>query len=758
MIRFLGKLCATRWFALTVLTILFLSLSLRFRIATPLFETPDEPSHFAVVRYIAEHRRLPPFPTNIRTGPVPLIQPDVPAYFAPPLYYFIGAMVVADLEMEGFTTAVYPNPDFARQRGINFIDNYSSKNMYVHTSEQREPRSGWANAMWRLRGLSLLLMLSSVWATYLTGRLLWSESRRELPWLAAGIVGLNSSFLYLSNGISNDVLLIPICSWSILLMISLGKRPYQRWDWRLVGLIGLLVAGLLTKQTAVILLPPFFYLLLRRDSSNQTRMAWLLSSGLIIGLVGGSWYLYNLWQTNDLLAFSTHMPLPPMSFVDRLRFLFGQLVGTFKSFWAAFGWATIFVESGWYLLFATMTVMGLGGWLLPGKSWNRGSTAVLWLTIVGNVALLLYWQWRTAAPYGRLLYPAITPIALIMIEGIRRLLWRMNFSWLRGVAVTAILLPLLYLAIVTPEQWLLPAFASPVVAEEDEMTTVSAQFGDGITLVGYTAVPETVFPGETIHLTLFWRASQSINQNYNLSLQMSPSDATQQVAALTHWLGTARYPTTFWQVGELIRQEVWLTVDETAVAPSLLWINVRVQMEDGESMPLMVDGIVIEDGLLRLGPLRLRSLVGETAVPTFPVDYTLADEAIRLTGYETKWSSTNRQLAVTLFWKSEKHHPVDQTVFVHLLNEDGDSVTQVDRPPLHGNYPTSWWVPNDQIVESYVLTIPETVNPTELTLFIGMYVPATGERLPVVNDQGVPQPEHAIRLPLPSKSPNPTNR
>ncbi len=101
---------------LLFLLITFLVLGVIYISATPPLETPDAPMlHSAVVKYIADHWRLPPAnPASADAGPVPTISPVLPVYYAPPLYYILGATLIADLDTDGFVDGVVPNPNWAR--------------------------------------------------------------------------------------------------------------------------------------------------------------------------------------------------------------------------------------------------------------------------------------------------------------------------------------------------------------------------------------------------------------------------------------------------------------------------------------------------------------------------------------------------------------------------------------------------------------------------------------------------------------------
>jgi hypothetical protein len=87
----------------------------------------------------------------------------------------------------------------------------------------------------------------------------------------------------------------------------------------------------------------------------------------------------------------------------------------------------------------------------------------------------------------------------------------------------------------------------------------------------------------------------------------------------------------------------------------------------------------------------------------------------------------------------------DYTVFVHLLDGDGNVVAQADGPPVGGDYPTSLWAPDETIVEERVLDV-ENLSSGVYELALGMYLLETGDRLPATDAEGNRLPHDVIPL------------
>jgi hypothetical protein len=73
-------------------------------------------------------------------------------------------------------------------------------------------------------------------------------------------------------------------------------------------------------------------------------------------------------------------------------------------------------------------------------------------------------------------------------------------------------------------------------------------------------------------------------------------------------------------------------------------------------------------------------------------------------------------------------------MFVHLVAENGDVLTQADGPPTGGWYPTSWWPVGEIITDERTLLLPDDLAPGRYQLLAGFYDLATLARVqePVV--------------------------
>jgi 4-amino-4-deoxy-L-arabinose transferase-like glycosyltransferase len=130
-------------------------------------------------------------------------------------------------------------------------------------------------------------------------------------------------------------------------------------------------------------------------------------------------------------------------------------------------------------------------------------------------------------------------------------------------------------------------------------------------------------------------------------------------------------------------------------------------------------------------------------------------EQIELVGYDLPpgpWQPGDI-LPLSLFWRVQAAVADDYTVFVHLLSGDGQIAAQSDSVPAGATRLTSSWPDGELVVDHHGLLLPDDLPAGEYQLIVGMYLPATGDRLVVVGEiSGVPAdgiPLDGVKVTLP---------
>ena len=120
-----------------------------------------------------------------------------------------------------------------------------------------------------------------------------------------------------------------------------------------------------------------------------------------------------------------------------------------------------------------------------------------------------------------------------------------------------------------------------------------------------------------------------------------------------------------------------------------------------------------------------------------PLEANLGDR-VRVLGYDLDATSVRARdtLHLTLYWQALTEMDESYTVFTHLLDQDNRIWGQKDNMPRSGTLPTNCWVQGEIIVDAYDIPIQPDAPPGRYTIEVGMYQVETGQRLPIINQEG----------------------
>ncbi len=115
---------------------------------------------------------------------------------------------------------------------------------------------------------------------------------------------------------------------------------------------------------------------------------------------------------------------------------------------------------------------------------------------------------------------------------------------------------------------------------------------------------------------------------------------------------------------------------------------------------------------------------------SLPIDF---ESGIRLLGYDLSPSTpqAGEPLRLTLYW--QRTGAIDQPykVFVQLLDEDQNVISQHDAHPGRGEHPTDQWLPGELVESTFILAVPADLPTGKYALVTGFYDEINGERLPI---------------------------
>lgn len=259
-------------------------------------------------------------------------------------------------------------------------------------------------------------------------------------------------------------------------------------------------------------------------------------------------------------------------------------------------------------------------------------------------------------------------------------------------------------------------------------------------------------------LRLYWEALQPLPPG----LRLYPfffddhgqvlEDTTQRPLINALW-----YPPEKWKVGEMVVMEKlpWPLGDRFNLGLGVLkgadWqdkgarLPVRQAnitpgpspMQGGEHA-ILVDGdtwaylaaVHRAEGRLQVELLRRRFVA---PAMQHPVGANLGGK-VYLLGYDA--TREGNTLVVTLYWQARTPMDRSYTVFLHLLDAQGQRQAQSDGLPAAFTRPTNSWAVGEVVTDRRLLTLPKDFSPGEYRLVAGMYLLETMERLPVLDSAG----------------------
>ncbi|RMG99915.1 MAG: hypothetical protein D6706_04805 [Chloroflexi bacterium] len=242
-------------------------------------------------------------------------------------------------------------------------------------------------------------------------------------------------------------------------------------------------------------------------------------------------------------------------------------------------------------------------------------------------------------------------------------------------------------------------------------------FGDMVKVAGVQ------LDNESHRLTLYWQSQQFLDELLSVVITLTDPQG-RPVSTIRHDTPGENVTIT-WQPGEWIRDVYQLPLSGPE-PPFGYRAYVSVLAADGRLLPL-VD--VSAPEVTRVEVARPKLPPPPVVVPdTAVVLDTLFDGALKLSGVVLPpMVNRNEPFTLTLYWESKTAVVADYTVFIHLLDENGNFVAGNDAQPRQGTYPTSYWSPGETIVDPHPWQLD--VPPGTYQVQIGLYQLETGTRL-----------------------------
>ncbi len=730
---------------LAVILGLYLALALSSNVLTPLFEAPDELTHYALVHHLA---------TN---GPrLPVQDAAHPGLWAqegnqPPLYYFLAALGTLRI-----ATGVFPESQINPHADIGVVPADGNINRMIHDPVlEAFPWHGIALAVHVARLLSVLMGA----VTVLTTALIAQEVFPRWPQVALAAAAFNASlpmFSFVSGTVNNDNLANMLAGLLVWQIIRLGRKDGAP-AWGTYAGLGLLAgAALLTKLSLALLVILVALALLRlsllRRDWRPLVVGGVISGGLALALAGW-WYVRNIQLYGDPTGLNVFLQMIGQRPVPAdLGQIWSERGSLLRSWWGVYGWMNVLLPDGMYTLLDIVGGAGLVGFAALGVARLAGQTqpeaqaagwplavAIVWPLLA--LVALLRWTSITPASQARLLFIAIGPLCLWLAAGLgwwlprraRSVAWGMAVALLAGVALYG-------LWFVVRPAYALPALDRPLAAALPGEMMDFYEPGEAqptLRLRGYTLETAEVQPGETLHMTLYWETLQTPTRRWSLFAHAVDS-AGLIAGQRDRYPGRGLLATEWLQPGQQWAEPLAIVLPDTVYAPDTLTIMIGIyDLASGERM---LAGEESETFLILKPAIDLQPRADGMGLPNPRRDN--FDHLIALRGYDlsTRHPHAGEALTVTLYWEALRRMAEDYTVFVHVIDPATWTIYGgSDAAPASWTRPTSSWEAGEIVVDAHTFTLNPETPPGVYTIEIGLYrmpQPGTFERLTVIAGPG----------------------
>jgi len=273
------------------------------------------------------------------------------------------------------------------------------------------------------------------------------------------------------------------------------------------------------------------------------------------------------------------------------------------------------------------------------------------------------------------------------------------------------------------------------------LTTIRATLGEAIEMTAYRATPRTLRPGDVLTVEILWHALRSPSEDDTVFVQLVDGNGKLWAARDSRPVD-GRYPTTAWPAGGWVRDFHDLQLAADAPSGTYHLIAGLYRTAGGTRLPVRQGWPGRPADSVDLGTVTVHDRAHSFAPPlamAHPADVTFGASA-RLVGYALPAAEPVRAgepLTVTLYWQALAPATVSYKVFAHLVATDGALWGQRDQLPGDGDFPTTGWRAGEYLTDTLAIPVPANAPAGKYRLRVGLYDPATGQRLPV-QGQDVP--------------------
>jgi hypothetical protein len=448
-----------RQLLLAIIITIYAALALGYSMAVPLWEAPDEPSHYLYALHLIEQRSLPPAAPRqsgrfYENGYVVSLY----EWYQPPLYY--GLLVPQLSALKSIWPAAagpaFPavNMGFTRGESRLFANSGIAAPMDIGLTGPRLARYFSV-----VLGVCMLLMVYRVARKY-------APDDDILALTVTGFTAFIPQFTFLTAYITNDNLANLVSATSLLAIIHLIQSSETRFRTSVLILALVAAVGLLSKLSLLFVFPLGVTAIVLRQFEWSPKGIWNSARYTLLFMMAA----FSLAFLCGLLIPGTidrviwaQTTLPPRARYVSFDYVMGLWPITLESFWGRFGWMNVKIAA-WIApalnLLAAVGLCSSALLLFQSHTLSTSSRRVMVLMFCNCLLVLaafVVYNFADTQPQGRYLYPAIAAFAVLVCGGLLHLGNR-----LRAAAGLGLVLTMFGINLISLFGYLVPAYHSTI--------------------------------------------------------------------------------------------------------------------------------------------------------------------------------------------------------------------------------------------------------------------------------------------------------
>lgn len=248
----------------------------------------------------------------------------------------------------------------------------------------------------------------------------------------------------------------------------------------------------------------------------------------------------------------------------------------------------------------------------------------------------------------------------------------------------------------------------------------------GIDLIGYDLPVTAVESGQSLPVTLYWKAREPVPGNYQVFVHLTT--VPQHTWGQSDKLNPGDYPTTRWPADRYVRDPHTLTVPlGTPPGEYTLHVGLWDRGTGIRQLVLAADGTVLGDSIELPSPLTIQPPKEQPRPEDLPLDITIDHElapGMLLLGAQREpdevFSQQSGLLKLFLYWQAGSDTLPDYVIALRLLDSTGTEIARTANRPVDDRYPTTLWASGQVVRDVHSFWINEALPSGTYTVEIGI--------------------------------------